>query len=149
MEFSPVYFSDFPGDVSSSTCGGRQTDSTRSCVNIEGYILLQPAHCHFNYRSSDLKVNHAFVHLGKEPKHARRIQAGAFPINSTATSGMYVYILGFLLLFNIRPPCLLWGSGNDIIFAPLTDGAFLLGDHGIVLYLSCFFHHLASASDKV
>ena len=57
-----------------------------------------------------------WFHLGEAPKCACRIQAGAFPINSTATSGMYVYILGFLLLFNIGSPCLLWCSGDDIIF---------------------------------
>ena len=44
---------------------------------------------------------------------------------------IHIYI-GFLLLSKIGHPCLLRGSGDDIIFVSLTGDIFLLGDRGIV-----------------
>ena len=56
---------------------------------------------------------------------------------------------GFLLLSNIGNPCLLWCSGDDIIIALLIGSIFLLWDRGIMLHLSCLYHHLTSTFDKV
>ena len=105
------------------------------------YYLFSFRHFHIIY---------IWFHLGEALKRARRIQAGAFPLEFNS-SLWYVCIsmyIAFLLLSKIGYPCLLRSSGDDSIFVPLTGGVFLLGDRGIVLHLSCFFHHLTSTSDK-
>ena len=130
-------------------------DSPRGCVNTEGYTLLQPAHHHFNYWSSNLRLitllfcfrqygftlgKHRSVHVGFKLGLSLWIQQ--LPL-------ICMYIYRVFATLQHRAPCLLWCSRDDIIIALLTGGVFLLRDHGIVLHLGCLYHHLTSEFDKV